>query len=98
MLLTGKSAAIPGHDLVECLGLKDTRELTRMIEQERRAGAPICAATDTDNHGYYLAQDANELEQYIKSLSRRLHHVGQTRNHLETTLMRMTGQEKIGGC
>ena len=44
------------------------------------------------------AKDAAELEDYLGSLDRRLHHIGLTRRHLEATLLRMTGQGKIGGC
>lgn len=98
LLMTGKANAITGGKLVEILELKDIRELTQLIERERRAGLPICASTDQTWPGYYLAADTAELEAYINSLNRRLHNVGQTRQHLESTLLRMTGQEKMGGC
>lgn len=98
LLPHGKENAIPGRDLVKLMELKDHRELTRRVEQERKDGFPICASTDPNRQGYYLAQDADELERYIKSLGRRLRHVGQTRDHLEDTLLRMTGQGKMGGC
>lgn len=98
MLLHGKDNAITGGKLVEILELKDIRELTQLIERERRAGLPICASTDQTRPGYYLAAGTAELEAYINSLDRRLHNVSQTRRHLESTLLRMTGQEKMGGC
>lgn len=98
MLLEGKENAITGGRLVDVLELKDLREPTQLVEGERRAGSPICASTGNGSHGYYLAKDAAELEDYLGSLDRRLHHIGLTRRHLEATLLRMTGQEKMGGC
>ena len=91
----GKENAIPGRDLMPVLKLKDLRELTILVERERKYGFPICASTSCEK-GYYLASDADELEDYIKSLGRRIHNVSRTMTHLEDTLDRMTGQEKIG--
>lgn len=96
-LATGKANAVPGRDLVKLLQLNDLRDLTQLIERERRDGFPICASTGNEK-GYYLAADADELEEYIDSLNRRLRNVGRTMTHLEDTLVRMTGQEKIEGC
>lgn len=96
-LATGKANAVPGRDLVKLLQLNDLRDLTQLIERERRDGFPICASTGNEK-GYYLATDADELEEYIASLNRRLRNVGRTMTHLEDTLVRMTGQEKIEGC
>lgn len=98
LLQVGKGNAIQGHKLVKLLGLKDLRDLTQLIEVERRAGAPICASTDQNSPGYYLPADAAELEEYIKSLGRRLRNVSRTMTHLEDALLQMTGQEKMGGC
>lgn len=98
LLIEGKSNAVPGYKLVQALELKDLRELTQLIEGERRAGIPICASTDASTPGYYLPAAPSELSAYIGSLDRRLHNVGLTRKHLETTLLKMTGQEKMGGC
>ena len=97
LLSPGKANAIPGRELVKLLNLKDLRELTQLVEQERKDGSPICAATDSGAAGYFLADSPDELERYIISLDRRLHNIGQTRRHLENTLDRMTGQQKIGG-
>lgn len=94
ILPIGKENAIPGRDLMSMLGLKDLRELTQLVERERKDGFPICASTSGEK-GYYLAADATELEEYIKSLGRRIHNVGRTMTHLEDTLLRMTGQERI---
>ena len=96
-LSKGKENAIPGKDLVALLELKDLRELTQIIERERKDGCPICASTDTNSPGYYLADGPDELWEYIKSLGRRLHNIAVTRRHLEDTLDRMSGQDKMGG-
>lgn len=96
-LSKGKENAIPGKDLAALLKLKDLRELTQIIERERKDGHPICASTDTTSPGYYLADGPAELWEYIKSLGRRLHNIGVTRKHLEDTLDRMTGQERVRG-
>ena len=93
----GKGHAIPGRELVKLLKLKDLRDLTQLVEQERKNGSPVCASTDSAAPGYYLASDASELESYISSLDRRLHNIRVTRQHLEATLIGLTGQQRLGG-
>lgn len=84
-LSAGKENALPGRDLVRLLGLRDLRDLTQMVEVERRAGSPICASVGTPP-GYYLAESAEELRFYLASLQRRENEVGKTRQSLETIL------------
>lgn len=98
LLQEGRENAVQGHKLVKLLELKELRDLTQLIEAERRAGFPICASTDQNNPGYYLAADAAELESYMSSLDRRVGNIRQTWLHLEATLLKMTGQGKLGGC
>ena len=95
LLFTGKECAITGGELVQILELNDLRELTQMIEAERRAGIPICASTDSAAPGYFIASGPDELQAYISSLDRRLHNIRQTRQHLEDTLCRITSQERL---
>lgn len=97
ILMCGEENAIPGKVLVERLQLKDPRELTRLIERERRDGFPICATTNHENPGYFLAEGPEAMERYINSLDRRLKNVRLTREACQETLNRMTGQEQIGG-
>ena len=93
----GKGHAIPGRELVKLLKLKDLRDLTQLVEQERRDGFPICASTDSAAPGYYLAAGPEELEDYLKSLNRRVKNINRTVVHLEDTLSNMTGQQRLGG-
>ena len=78
------------------LGLKDLRDLTQLVERERRDGSPICASTGAEK-GYYLADGPEELEDYLRSLNRRVKNINRTVVHLEDTLSNMTGQQRIGG-
>ena len=92
----GRANAIPGHQLVEQLGLAGGRVLTQAIERERRAGIPICAACG-ETPGYYLAESPDELEAYLHSLDRRLRNFGMTRKHLSDVHDRWTGQGQMEG-
>lgn len=96
-LLYGKENAIAGRKLVEIMQLNGIRELTRLVERERQAGAPICATSGRTICGYYLSATPRELEKYIHSLDHRLKAVGKTRQHLNETLDRLTGQSRIEG-
>ena len=82
----GKGNAMPGKVLVDILKLKNLRELTLIIERERRQGSPICASVDIGNSGYYLAGSANEMKAYIKSLNRRIVNTTRTRDSCAKTL------------
>ena len=97
ILPSGKENAVPGWKLVEILGLKDLRDLTQLVERERRDGSPICASTESAAPGYYLADGPEELEAYLKSLNRRVKNINRTVVHLEDTLSNMTGQQRLGG-
>ena len=96
ILPSGKENAVPGWKLVEILGLKDLRDLTQLVERERRDGSPICASTGAEK-GYYLADGPEELEDYLRSLNRRVKNINRTVVHLEDTLSNMTGQQRMGG-
>lgn len=98
LLLEGKDNATKGAELVKAMELSDLRDLTQLIERERKDGFPICASTDMNSPGYYLAGNPEELEAYINSLDRRIRNMTVTRIHCESTLLKMTGQEKMGGC
>ena len=69
LLTEGKENAITGRELCEVLKING-RELMIAVEQERRAGTPICAST-SDPPGYYLARNKHEMKEYCDSLYRR---------------------------
>jgi len=77
-LPTGERNAITAKALKNLLGIKDSRLLSRMIEAERHAHAPICASSNAEHPGYYLAADAAEMKRFVDSLSRRVNNVGKT--------------------
>ena len=96
-LPVGASNAISGKELAAMLGYKTLRLLSRQIQRERLAGAPICAAVSGDSRGYYLASSPDELSAYLKALDRRLREVHRTRDACGDTLWRMSGQEVLRG-
>ena len=97
VLPVGGENAISAKTLAAVLGLKDIRSVSRLVELERRAGVPICAATGGEGRGYFLAASPGELKRYLDSLNRRICEVCRTRNACEETLRRMTGQISIVG-
>lgn len=77
LLNTGKENAIPGRELCQILDVP-SRVLARMIENERRAGSPICANPGVPC-GYYLAANKAEMEDYCASLRKRAGEIFKTR-------------------
>lgn len=65
-------------DFFEC----DLRTITAQIERERLAGAPICATTNGNRPGYYLAADEKELKDYCDALKHRAGRIFRTRQAL----------------
>ncbi len=64
----------------------DIRTITEQIERERRQGQPICANPTGGQPGYYLAADAEELENYCKRLHHRAAELYKTRQALLAVL------------
>lgn len=73
-LFTGKENARTGKELATLLHC-DPRDIGKAIERARRQGAPICASCDPEQPGYYLAADAEDLQRYCNSLSRRINEI-----------------------
>lgn len=97
VLLFGAENAVEGSTLAAVLGFKDRRALSKQIERERRSGQPICASVAGNSRGYYLADDPDEMQRYIRALDRRIREVRKTRDACDLTLQRMTGQETFKG-
>lgn len=90
----GRQNAITAERLAELAELKDPRQVTRLIERERRLEIPICARSD-NTPGYFLAATSAELRMYIESLERRIKHLQATLRGLTNALDRMEGQESL---
>lgn len=90
----GKESAITASDIVAALNLGDTRVVSQMAEDARRAGIPLCASCGS-NPGYYIAADVDEFAAYVCSLMRRLRELTKTLNACLNTLDKMSGQERI---
>lgn len=91
-LLDGRDNPLTCQEITSALGLSDPRAVTKLIERERRAGLPICASNDSKLPGYYIACTPGELENYTRSLRRRVKAVSGTLAALEATHDRWTGQ------
>lgn len=80
-LSRGAENARTGREIAKILGC-NIRMITAQIERERRAGSPICAISNGENPGYYLAADAEELEEYCNRLEGRENELAETRQAL----------------
>lgn len=67
----------------------DVRMVTRRIEMERRQGQPICASSISDNPGYFLPANAEELQRYCEQLKKRAIQIFKTRQALIKFLQKM---------
>ena len=81
LLDIGEDYAIDATTLCSFLGLQK-RQLTKAIAAERRAGAFICASTDSTCPGYYLAESVDEFRRYLRSLENRERELRLTRESL----------------
>lgn len=78
ILMEGAENAQSGRDICNLLKLTP-RELTIVIEQERRAGAPIAATSSSVNPGYFLAADRETMLHYCSRLEHREQEISRTR-------------------
>lgn len=77
LLAKGRDNARTSKELCKVLNITP-RELTRAVQQERRAGQPICAATGTKK-GYYLAESKEEMQRFCTALLHRAGEIHKTR-------------------
>lgn len=68
LLPTGKKNAISTEALVTLAGCRHKREMTKLIEAERKAGALICSSS---SGGYFKAKNKGELAEYYHSMQSR---------------------------
>lgn len=77
ILFTGEEFAQTGRELSAKLGVTQ-RQLTAMIERERRQGFPICANT-RGKYGYFIPADKEQMQSYLRSLKHREKELALTR-------------------
>lgn len=82
----GPDKAWTARSMAEFFGTS-YRRITQAIERERRNGAPICAKSEGETRGFYLAADEDELRQYCRRLRRREAEIRKTRQALEKIIM-----------
>ena len=90
VLSRGMRNGLTARELAALLGFRDTRRITKQIERERMRVAPICASP---GYGYYLAENPEELEQYIKDLNHRIYSITITSMYCEQTLNQWTAED-----
>ena len=90
VLQNGKDRAKTAAEIAAMTGL-DHRQITREIQRMRLLGVPVCASSG-ETPGYWISEDAKEIEQYCKTLDRRLKNIRMTREAVGGVLAAMTGQ------
>ena len=88
MLLTGPDNAISATHLARVLNAHK-RDISKTVERERREGRPICATCNSENPGYYLPADPEEIEHYINRLRHREAEIATTREALTAIMEKM---------
>lgn len=91
LLQTGRENARTGRELAIHFNCS-IRDITAAVERERRQGQPICAGSG-ENPGYYLATDADELEDYCNRLKGRAIELFKTRQALIKVLKQISDKQ-----
>lgn len=94
-LPVGRKNAISSAALAEIMGCKSVRELQKMVERERLAGAVILS--DTHDGGYYLSDDPAELRRFVRTLNARARNTLRAAESAQVALNTITGQECMEG-
>lgn len=91
MLAAGPANAISATHLARVLGVHK-RDVSKMIERERREGRPICATCNSENPGYFLPADPEEMQDYINRLRHREAEIAATREALTAQMRARAAQ------
>lgn len=94
LLSSGADNATTARELAAWLGWSE-REVTRQIERERRAGAPICATCDNRKPGYFIAASADEIDAYLGRLAHREAEVRRTHRAMMAARAKLAGQMRM---
>lgn len=92
-LFKGKENARTAKALAAVLKC-DLRDISAKVEKERRQGQPIIASCDPERPGYYLAETAEELQEYCNSLHHRAGEIYKTRSALLKTAETMPAKQE----
>ena len=68
LLPIGKENAVSTKDLCARLGLKNPRELRKLVETERNAGKVILSSV---TGGYFRAANKDEISEFVKTTERK---------------------------
>lgn len=90
-LLIGRENAKTARELARLLHC-DPRDISQGVERDRRNGQPICASCDPEAPGYYLADNAEDIQNYCKSLHKRAGEIYKTRRALLATAEKMAAE------
>ena len=85
MLAAGPNNAVSATHLARVLGVHK-RDVSKMVERERRAGRPICATCNSRDPGYFLPESRDDMQHYINRLRHREAEIAETRAACEATL------------
>ena len=88
LLGTGADNPITAKKLAKCLHV-EPRDISAMIEKERREGKPICASCNGRKPGYYIPATRKEMENYCGRLLHRAGEIHKTRKACLQTLGRL---------
>lgn len=94
-LFYGRGNAIPSKALAKSLGFRSVRDLQKVVEAERAAGAVILC--DSQGAGYYLSDDPGELRRFIRTLNARAKNTVRAAESAQRALSNLTGQESLEG-
>lgn len=90
ILREGERNAMPARDICAILNIT-SRDLSKQIERERRAGYPICASTGK-TPGYYRAENKQEMQSYCGRLYHRAGEIFKTRRACLQTIDTLPGE------
>lgn len=91
-LLQGEEYAKSARELAYTMNC-NTRDITQMVQDERRHGAAICVSRDTEHPGYYMAETPADVETCCRQLQDRAQEIYKTRAAMLKTLKKMRADE-----
>lgn len=94
-LLPGEQHAKSARELAYSMNC-NTRDITQMVQDERRHGAAICVSRDAERPGYFIAETPADVETCCRQLQDRAQEIYKTRAAMLKTLKKMRADEAAG--